>query len=66
MGGLWRSVQRNNLPFGRSGTIEKVIYIEKKQYLVDRAVENNLREAGFQVLLDTLANFFYERSMGKG
>jgi CheY-like chemotaxis protein len=30
--------------------MEKVIYIEKKQYLVDRAVENNLREAGFQVL----------------
>ena len=30
--------------------MEKVIYIEKKQYLVDRAVENNLREAGLQVL----------------
>ncbi len=46
--------------------MEKVIYIEKKQYRVDRSVENNLREAGFKVLLDTLANFFYERSMGKG
>ena len=34
---------------GRNGTMEKVIYIEKKQYLVDRAVENNLREAGLQV-----------------